>query len=440
MPINTLNPSYKKYSEQWVRIRDTFEGSDAVKDKGDKYLPKLQCQSKEQFNAYKMRALFFDGVERTVRGLVGAVMRVEPIIEAPAKLTDLFIDITNTGVSINNLISIMLKEQILMGRQGLLIDYNERPHIVHYITEQITNWFDDKIILEEAFQVVKDDIFDIEYKHQYRELSLINDQYIVNIWRKGEKDKKDEWIKDDDIIAINKDKPLNFIPFVSISTDGFNLEPSKSSILSLSDVSLSLYRTSADLEHGRHYTSLPTPYVTGYNGENVDFSIGPSKIWYIPEVQASAGYLEFTGQGLKSLDVGMSEKKAMMAALGSQLLQSQKTGIEAADTVRLRQNAEASTLIGAVKIVEGAIQQALTIMNDWQGGTGEISVKINTDFVDSRMSPQDITALMSAWQSGAISHDTFLYNLKHGEILAQNVDIQTEKEKIRIENVGYAIS
>lgn len=434
MPIDTLHPSYKKYSDKWVRIRDTFEGSDAVKDKGSKYLPKLQGQNKEQFNAYKMRALYFDGVERTVRGLVGAVMRIEPIIEAPAKLENLFNDITNTGVSLNNLISIMLQEQLLMARQGLLVDYDDydkRPYIVHYTTEQITNWFDDKIILEEAFKVSEADIYDVEFKTQYRELSIIDNKYIVNIWQKNN---KDEWIKGDNIIAKNKNKVLDFIPFVSISTDGFNLEPSKSSILSLSDVSLSLYRTSADLEHGRHYTALPTPYVIGYDDQGNDFvlDIGPSKVWLLPDAK-EVNYLEFTGQGLKALDVGMSEKTAMMAALGSQLLQSQKSGVEAADTVRLRQNAEASTLISAVKMVEGSIEKALNIMNDWDGGTGDIKVKLNTDFVDSRMSPQDITALMSAWQSGAISHDTFLYNLKRGEIL--NSDIQTEKEKISVENV-----
>ena len=432
MPINTEHPAYKKYLDKWVRIRDTFEGSDAVKGKGEKYLPKLQGQNKEQFDAYKMRALFFDGIEKTVSGLVGAVMRIEPIIEAPPKLKDLFHDITNTGVSLNNLISVMLQEQILMNRQGLLIDYDEQPYIVDYVTEQITNWFDDKIILKEAYKVSEKDIYDVEYKTQYRELSLIEGQYIVNIWRKNE---KDEWIQGDDIIAQNKDKSLDFIPFVSVSTDGFNLEPSKSSILSLADVSLSLYRTSADLEHGRNFVALPTPYVTEFEAKGqTDIKIGPSQIWLLPKA-SKVGFLEFTGQGLKALEIGITEKITMMASLSSQLTQSQKAGVEAADTVRLRQNAEASTLMSAVKMVEGAITQALTIMNEWQGGTGDISVKLNTDFVDTRISPQELTAWTGTWLSGAISHDTLLFNLKRGEGLPPGIDIQTEKDKISIENV-----
>jgi hypothetical protein len=119
-----------------------------------------------------------------------------------------------------------------------------------------------------------------------------------------------------------------------------------------------------------------------------------------------------------------------MASLGAQLLQSQKSGVEASDTVRLRQNAEASTLVSTVKTVERAITSALEVMAQWDGITGDIKVKLNTDFVDTKINPQDMTSLMSAWQSGAISHDTFLFNMKRGEILEPDVSIEDEKSRI----------
>jgi len=326
----------------------------------------------------------------------------------------------------------MLQEQLLMERQGLLVDFNDRPYLVHYITEQITNWFDDTIVLREAYKDVSDDKYEVVFKTQYRELTLIDKIYSVNIWRK--KDGK-EWEILENSIAQQTGKTLDYIPFISISTDGFNLNPSKSSMLALSDVSLSLYRTSADLEHGRHYTALPTPYAVGIDSAETEYKIGPSQIWLLP-AGGTAGYLEFTGQGLKALELGMKEKIEMMAALGSQLLQSKKSGVEAADTVRLRQNAEASTLINSVKKVEQAITQALMRMNEWLGGAGDISVKLNTDFIDSKILAQDLTALMSAWQAGAISHDTFLYNMKRGEILDENTDIETEKDRIDLQGGG----
>jgi len=122
-----------------------------------------------------------------------------------------------------------------------------------------------------------------------------------------------------------------------------------------------------------------------------------------------------------------------MASLGAQLLQSQKSGVEASDTVRLRQNAEASTLVSTVKTVERAIESALQVMAEWDGITGDISVKLNTDFVDTKINAQDMTSLMGAWQSGAISHETFLFNMRRGEILDPNTSIEDERDRINVQ-------
>jgi len=193
-----------------------------------------------------------------------------------------------------------------------------------------------------------------------------------------------------------------------------------------------MYRTSADLEHGRHFTALPTPYVTGIDVDS-ELKIGSGSAWILPDSSSRAGYLEFSGQGLQALEKAMEEKRSMMASLGAQLLQSQKAGIESADSIRLRQNAEASTLVGVVKTVERAIKQALITMAEWEGVAGDVVVNLNTDFVDTKINAQDMSSLMGAWQSGGISHDTFLFNMKKGEILAPDTTIEDEKGRIDLD-------
>ena len=430
MGIESKHSYYEQASNQWSRIRDSFDGSDAIKSKGVDYLPKLSGQTSEQYNAYKLRAVYYNGIERTVKGLVGAVMRVDPIIDVPPKVEEWLQDITGTGISLNDFISHMLSEQLLTGRQGVLIDRNEvRPYLTGYTTEQITNWLDDTIVLQETYRKTDPkDPYKSEYDIQYRELAIKDGVFVVSIWRKD----KGGWKIVDELYPTMRGDGLEGIPFVSISGDGFNLEPSMSSLLSLADMGLSLYRTSADLEHGRHFTALPTPYVTGIDVDS-ELTIGSGTAWILPDSSSKAGYLEFSGQGLKALEVAMDEKRSMMASLGAQLLQSQKSGVEASDTVRLRQNAEASTLISTVKTVERAIQSALQVMAEWEGITGDISIKLNTDFVDTKINAQDMTSLMGAWQSGAISHDTFLFNMKRGEILDPETSIEDEKDRIEVQ-------
>jgi hypothetical protein len=369
--------------------------------------------------------MYYNGIERTVRGLVGAVMRIDPIIEVPDKIN--LKDITGTGVSINDFISYMLSEQLLMGRQGVLVDYSDRAYLTGYKTEQITNWFDGVIVLEESYRKTDSaDPYKSDYKTQYRELTEV-DGYAVNIWRddKG-------WKVIDSKNPNRRGDRLSSIPFIAISEDGFNLDPKIPPMLALADTGLSMYRTSADLEHGRHFTALPTPYVTGIDADS-ELSIGSGTAWILPDSSSRAGYLEFSGQGLQALEKAMDEKRSMMASLGAQLLQSQKAGVESADSVRLRQNAEASTLVSTVKIVERGIQNALQLMADWEGLSGEVSVKLNTDFVDTKLNPQEITVLMGAYQSGSISHDTFLFNMQKGEILPVGVSIDDEKERIDLD-------
>jgi hypothetical protein len=433
MGIESRHPEYDNIQPKWQRCRDTFEGEDAVKKRGEQYLPKLSKQDDDSYQAYKTRATFFNAVNLTISGLVGAVLRLDAKIEAPAKLESLFNDITNTGVSLSDFIEGMLTEQLLMGRQGVLIDHDgTRPYLTGYTTEQVTNWLEDAIILQESYRAVDPkDHYKSEFKTQYRELVMEEGRFIVRIWRKGKKD----WEVVADITPVNKGVELSNIPFIAVSQDGANLTPMTPPLLALADMSLSHYRTSADLEHGRHFTALPTPYVTGVDTDS-ELVIGSGTAWILPDTQSKAGYLEFTGQGLRALEVAMEEKRSMMAALGAQLLEGQKKGIEAAEAVRLRQNAESSTLASTVKSVEQAVQQMLTQMAEWMGVTDDITVELNTDFVDVKLTPQEVTALMQTWQSGGVSHETFLWNLQRGEMLPPNISIEDERSRVEVQTVG----
>jgi len=430
MGIENKHPYYIEASNQWSRIRDSHDGSDAIKSRGEDYLPKLSGQDKSQYDAYKLRAMYYNGIERTVKGLIGAVMRIEPIVEAPEKVLTWMKDITGTGVPLNDFIGYVLSEHLLMGRQGILVDRNdERPYLTGYCTEQITNWLDDTVVLQETYRKVDaKDRYKSEYAIQYRELTKDEDgRYVVRIWRDNK-----GWTVVEEIYPTVRGDALEGIPFIAMSGEGLNFEPVTSPMLALADTGISLYRTSADLEHGRHFTALPTPYVTGIDSDS-ELRIGAGEAWILPDTQSSAGYLEFSGQGLQALEKGMDEKRSIMASLGAQLLQSQKSGVEAADSVRLRQNAEASTLVSTVKSVERSITHAIQVMAEWEGIKGDISITLNTDFVDTKIEAKDMAALMSAWQSGAISHDTFLWNMKRGEILSPETSIEDEKGRIDLD-------
>ena len=55
-----------------------------------------------------------------------------------------------------------------------------------------------------------------------------------------------------------------------------------------------------------------------------------------------------------------------------------------------------------------------------------VLIELNSDYETSNMTGAELTALVGAWQAGAISHDTLLYKLEQGECLPPGRTIEKE--------------
>jgi hypothetical protein len=58
------------------------------------------------------------------------------------------------------------------------------------------------------------------------------------------------------------------------------------------------------------------------------------------------------------------------------------------------------------------------------------SLVLSTDFVSNKISSQQLTAITAALQSGAISLETYFYNLEQGEMFPDAWTIEDEKRAI----------
>lgn len=451
MPINSQHKEYTNFVGRWEKCRDAYAGEEAIKGKNDTYLPLLSSMDSVQdtkYIAYKNRAMFYAATARTVEGLVGMALRKPVSIELPTKYEEFKEDITNTGTKAENFIKDLLSEVTLTARSGVLVDKgtdsSSRPYAIAYAPENIVNWrLDDEgklilLVLREYEEVVDaQDKYSTKIQEMYRELYIDEEtgKYTVRLW-KEDGSKKGEYVAGDPTMPVVRGAGMEDIPFVFITPKGTNSIIEKPPLLDMINVNLSHYRTSADLEHGRHFTALPTPYIFGVdeiqdeNGNPKPVVIGSETAIVSSSPQGSAGYMEFTGQGLSALERAMEEKSEYMVVLGATILQNQKKAAEAAETARINKSGDSSTMVSIVLTVEDAMQQIFDLMIAWESGTEKSSVEINKDLLDSVIDPQLITALVSSWQSGAISHETLLHNLKKGEILADDVSIEDELSKI----------
>ena len=84
------------------------------------------------------------------------------------------------------------------------------------------------------------------------------------------------------------------------------------------------------------------------------------------------------------------------------------------------------------------IERALQWLSNWQGNTSDVEYHINQDFLPAAMDSTQLTALVSAWQMGAISQETLFDNMKAGEVVGVDTTFEQEQERINGRLTGMA--
>jgi hypothetical protein len=119
-----------------------------------------------------------------------------------------------------------------------------------------------------------------------------------------------------------------------------------------------------------------------------------------------------------------------MAILGARLLSSEKKAVETAQTAQIHRAGESSILSAIAQTISIGLTKALNTFSAWAGSEGEWSIELNRDFLPASMTPQDLTALVGAWQSGAISFEVLFANLQQAEIIESDLTVEDMQAQI----------
>jgi hypothetical protein len=470
MPVNSTHPDYDANLVAWQRARDVIAGEDAVKTAGIKYLPRLDSQTDDEYLAYKSRASFFNATSRIADGYVGRIFRRDPTFKLPdssagiGRALDTFVaDADLLGTPLTAYAKNVTHEVITVGRAGTLVDWEDlsekRAYAVMYETEQIINWHSERVgghnvltlvVLKEHgpnkqqtsdAEVLADghkDAFRPERVEQIRVLKLVPGtasaadgskswSYQVEIWQQQygkSKRSKSEWGVVETRTPLRLGKPLPLIPFVFHGPKHSLPKVDKLPLADVIAINLDHYRLNADYKHGLHFTALPTAWVSGFD-KTSNLRIGSSTAWVSETPGATAGFLEFHGQGLSTFERAMDRDEMIMAVLGSRMLEEQKRVGETAASIELRQSGENSVLSAISLSISDSLSHVLRWAFWWNStepspeviGDKTVLVTLNSDFTLTGMASTEITAVVAAWKAGAISRDTMFDLFRMGDVL-----------------------
>ena len=461
MPIQSHHHEYDAATVKWKRARDASTGQDAVHAAGEAYLPKLGGQLPAAYEAMKLRTSYFNATGRVIDALVGLVFR-KPMAVEQSGLDAILKDLDLNDTNIDSFAQIILRETLKVSRIAALVEYpqvkqtvltqaeqvayNLRPYATLYKSESIINWRKERINNVMQYTLVtlsecdydRSDPYSPKEIPQLRELLLENGVYIQRIWQKPSQSK--DWLQiGGDIIPLLNGAPLFYIPLFPFGANENELTIYDAPILPLADLNLAHYRVTADYEHGCHLSGLPTMLIAGVMlGDNEKIHVGSSIAITSPDAQAHGEYIEVNGN-FGALENNLERKQKQMAVLASRVLEAQVNTAQAADTIKQRSNGENSVLAAMANLISAQLSKMLSFMALWNGTPQLVSIKLSTDFAPEALTAQKLTALVSAYQSGAISEQVLFDNLKAGEIISEATTFDEEQQAKQDNPVALAV-
>ena len=446
MALDSIHPQYARWLSLWKRCRDVRSGSEAVKTTGEQALPRPGGMTEEAYSAYKMRAQVYGAFARTVDGLLGCLFRSPPSVTASEDLEGELQDVTLLGQDLTAFATFLLGELLTTGRAALMLDVlvddtnNPRPYWKVITAEQVIAWERSQGQLQRI--VWKESVVELNEEGEYVENERLKiaalgsvdggafevggGVYILKTYEQqtvtnDQGQDQQEWVLLNESTPLHSGEPLDHIEMLIVDlVPSAGANPAEPPLLALADAVIGHYQLSADLRHALHYTALPTPWVAGRGGaggEGQELRIGSMTAWDLPE-GASVGMLEFTGPGVEAIAAEMTRAEQHMAALGARLLAEPLRAAETAETTRIKSASETSILMGLVATSSAALSQMLRWHAVWLGeNPDDVAVALNKEFFETKLSPQELTALVQAWQSNAMTAHDLVWNLRHGDRL-----------------------
>jgi hypothetical protein len=457
MPVKSHHPDYEDMASRWKQCRDACAGEWAVHRATTKYLPKFTNEEQSSYDLRLKMTPFFNASWRTVAGLKGMLFRKPPKITLPPALEEIADNIDGKGSDLVSFLNEIAEESLIVGRVGVLVDYPEaaegltladtaalnlRTIASIYKTESIINWRTAVVngmtklvlvVLTEQVEIEGKDEFEVDYETHYRVLDLFNGQYRQRVFRVNTDNSNaqvDELLSESSPKMAGK--ALDFIPMAFIGVDCNEVDIDAPPLIDLITTNFKHYGQATSYERGCFFSGLPTLFTYGYNPQVGDaIYIGGTMANNLPDPSARAEFVEVKS-GFQALRQNLEDKKAEMAILGARMLEAGRSGgaVEAAETVARRSNGEESILSDMAQTMSHGAEMFMKWVAQWQGVDGDIEIEVNRDFIPVAMDSGTLTALVSAWQSGAVSAQTLFDNLVQGEIISDSLSFEEEQERI----------
>jgi hypothetical protein len=461
---NIETPAYLRSVPRWRKVRDVYQGSEAIRAAGETYLPKFAGETSTLYEARRTIAGLFNGFARTVLAAVGLLCDPEPVLgdDMPQSLKDMWENIDGGGTHGAVLTRHLATAGLLDGFAGLFTDYPRandpridrskaslaatvaletgseldaadvqalglRPYFVIMKADEVLPVYETVngkrtlvLFIRRESQQERKGRFGLETVTRYRVYErLPNGTVTYERW--SAKEGGGTPTKDEGPTTMRNITGIPWSPLVAGEKIGEN--EYKPTFLDLADLTITHHRIATGILSLEEQACVPTMVCVGRtpndDGTYPDMPVGPGNVIDVPVTDGMPAVpvyfvspdVDVLEPAMKSLENG----KAEMGAMGATFLAPEPRAQETATAHRMDAAAERATIGSVSRALKDCLESAFGFAGQFtQQKAG--SVTVNTDFVGEGIDPVMATTMVSAFQAGLFTIEELRHFLHTGQL------------------------
>jgi hypothetical protein len=453
-----LDKGYEVNRPLWAQVRAAIRGKQGaitLLDGSHGYygivapayrVTKDNCQQVDRRRlSYFARGRFFNATGRTHDAYVGMV-GAKPVNtdDSPESMEMFLENVDGENSTINDFALEIASELLVTARYGVLVDLPNNTgktrrdmmpaKLVGYRAEAIPHHVvsEGKLVLVDLLEFyVEKNGDEYETKEQLRRLELINGVYTSKIKR------DDGW--SNEIQPKLDGKTLDYIPFQFFGSENNKPTYDRPVMFDLAHENLGHFMLSCDnLEnlhyHGQGMTNIftaDTNEIADTNPTGVDVGAKGINIFGKDD---RVEILQIAATG--AIPEEMSRVERRMIMLGAQVVQDSATN-QTLGAKQIESNASTSQLKRIANNISAGLTWCVQLAAQFMSVTGDVSIKVNDQFVSDDMTAQDLQAVFQAVQGGDLPQSVLLNTArKAGYTAKTNEELMEELEESGVTGVS----
>jgi hypothetical protein len=460
------NAAYNSMLPAWTLWTDVLAGQDAIKAKGETYLPKEPAELPEDYKRRLAQSLFFEDSRDCAINLTGMVFRKSPTLGEDVSdfLKQLYENIDNAGTH-GDVFLQRLFEDGFYGHSFVVVERPPQAEDVETLEDEIKSGARTYWCMRQAKDAVnfrpfvmrgKTEIGQISFREctkeadgRFGEKEVVRYRvYLLDeagnaqweVWVETDKTnadgKKETILEASGPILTKRGQPLKRLPIAVHYGEREGFLESRPPLKGIADINITFYQKYSDLSNIEHYTCSPTLVISGNDDQKTDFVMGGNRAIILP-TGADAKFLVVEGKSLEHLEKDLKMLEQRLVAKGLDFLRDDKYVPPTATEIVVSYAERTSKLAKMVRSVIDCTELAFEITAEMEGlefkkraeGGGSISLGVDENALS--LSPEQIRILSEMNERGQLSLQTFWQILDRADQLPDDFDAEDELKRVQ---------